>query len=210
MRFFEAVPPPEPPERPSRHRPAWMKPEAVLPGTAAVERILARSDEAVVAVNGMAGYPAGFEFTLTAVLRVERRGGSLTSHAHWLDPDDPLPDRFLRVGVEFSDGRRATNVSHRGHFPADPSAEPGAPMLMMHGGGGSGRRQDLTYWVWPLPPPGPLAIVCEWPVYAIGESRIEIDAAVILDASARAIQLWPDDPDDGSDGPIASTFAVDR
>jgi hypothetical protein len=189
-----------------------MKPEVVLPGIVSVEHVLARSDEAVVAVSGMAGYPTGFEFTLAAVLRVERRG-PLTAHTHWLDPEDPLPDRFLRVGVEFSDGRRATNVSRRGPVPLDPSAQPSAPMLMMHGGGGSGRRQDFTYWVWPLPPPGPLALVCEWPVYAIGESRIEIDAALILDASTRAIRLWPDDPDDlddGSDGPIASMFAADR
>jgi hypothetical protein len=80
-------------------------------------------------------------------------------------------------------------------------------MLMPRGGGGGPRRNDMTYWVFPLPPPGPLAIVCEWPAYGIEESRIEIDAALIIDASARAVRLWPDDPDESSGGPISTLYS---
>jgi hypothetical protein len=206
MGFFEALPrpePTEPSERPTRPRPPWLKPDVVLPGVVAVERILGRSDDAVVAVGAIAAYPNGFEFTLAAILRVERRGAVLP-HLHALDPDDPVPDRFLRLGVEFSDGRRATNLPSMP--PADPISEPARPMLMPRGGGGGPRRNDATYWVFPLPPPGPLALVCEWPAYGIGESRVELDAALILDASTRAVRLWPDDPDESSEGPIATLY----
>jgi hypothetical protein len=156
-----------------------------------------------VAIGGIAGYPNGFEFTLAAILRVERRG-SVLPHLNTLDPDDPVPDRFLRLGIEFADGRRVTNLP-RLHLP-DPGGEPAGPLLIPRGSAGGPRRNDSTYWVWPLPPPGPVAIVCEWPAYGIGESRVEMDAALILDASARAVRFWPDDPDETSGGPIATFY----
>ena len=67
-------------------------------------------------------------------------------------------------------------------------------------------RYAASYYVWPLPPDGPLRFVCEWPAYGIGESRVEMDAALILDASARAVRFWPDDPDETSGGPIATFY----
>jgi hypothetical protein len=42
---------------------------AALPGVVARELLLARTDDAAVAVTGLLAYPAGFEFTLSAVLR---------------------------------------------------------------------------------------------------------------------------------------------
>ena len=68
-------------------------------------------------------------------------------------------------------------------------------MLFPDGGGGGGRRYDMRYWVWPLPPPGPVAFVCEWPAFGIPESRAELDARLILDAAARAVESWPEDGD---------------
>jgi hypothetical protein len=58
-----------------------------------------------------------------------------------------------------------------------------------------GRRLglDMEHWVWPLPPAGPFAFVCEWPSRGIAESRAEIDAGLILEAAGRAVTLWPDD-----------------
>jgi hypothetical protein len=40
----------------------------------------------------------------------------------------------------------------------------------------------MEHWVWPLPPAGPFALVCEWPSRGIGETRVEIDAGVILES----------------------------
>jgi hypothetical protein len=33
---------------------------------------------------------------------------------------------------------------------------------------------------------------CRWPVYGIAETRVAIDAQLILDAAQRSIPLWPE------------------
>ena len=60
-------------------------------------------------------------------------------------------------------------------------------------GGGTSHSQLFQWWVWPLPPAGPLEFICQWPVYGIGETRVGIDGQVILDAARRSVQLWPED-----------------
>jgi hypothetical protein len=47
----------------------------------------------------------------------------------------------------------------------------------------------------PIPPPGQLAFVCEWPALQIPLTRATLDAEVIRDAARRAVVLWPA-PDD--------------
>jgi hypothetical protein len=171
-----------------------MKPEAVLAGVVAEELMLVRTDDAAVAITGLLAYPTGFEFILSVVLRREDRRGRMFERGlhYWaVGDDEPLPAEFLRLGVQFADGGVATNL---GRPPFSPSgAEPAGPLLLPDGGGGGGRRYDMRYWVWPLPPPGPVTFVCQWPAYSIPESRVEIDARLVLDAAARAIALWPDD-----------------
>ena len=103
---------------------------------------------------------------------------------------DPFPDGFLRFGVQFADGRKATNLDRPAY---DAEQEPDRPVLNQHGGGGGGSAWDLEHWVWPLPPAGPFAFVCEWPGRDIVESRAEIDAGLILEAAGRAVTFWSDD-----------------
>jgi hypothetical protein len=71
-------------------------------------------------------------------------------------------------------------------------AETGGPTLMPRGGGGGGLTYEFGYWLWPLPPAGPLRFACAWPDEGIEETTAELDAA-IRDAAARAVELWPDD-----------------
>ena len=56
---------------------------------------------------------------------------------------------------------------------------------------GRDRSWELSYWLWPLPPPGPLALVVEWPAAGIPLSRTEIDASQVIEAAAEAEELWP-------------------
>jgi hypothetical protein len=98
-------------------------------------------------------------------------------------------DELLRFGVQFADGRKATNLDRPSY---DPDREPDRPVLIQHGGGG-GLAWDMEHWVWPLPPPGPFTFVCEWPARGIEESGTEIDAGSILEAAGRAVTFWPDD-----------------
>jgi hypothetical protein len=174
--------------------PAWLgPPHNVLPGIAPVQLIIARTDETVVAVAGIQAYPAGFSFTLSLHLRnlsarEERRNPYPFDSA---DLDDPLANDYLRFGVQFADGRKATTLDDP---PYDPEGQaPDRPVLRQHGGGGGGAAWDIEHWLWPLPPAGSFAFVCAWPGRGIAESRVEIDAGLILEAAGQAVTLWPDD-----------------
>lgn len=184
--------------------PVWLKPEVVLPGVAVGERLLAYTEEVAVRLGSMWGYPNGFEVELS--LRVPR----VEPDRQWLDPDllrlyhrarlvgeqpPPLaPGELLRFGVRYADGRVAINTDAR-PLPS-PEVEPGHPILwtVQAAGGGPMRRLDLTYWIWPLPPPGPLTFVCEWPIYGIPETQVAIDAGPLLKAAGRSVTLWPEEP----------------
>jgi hypothetical protein len=196
MSFFE---PPAPPPGPVSRAmvvssPPWLGPPLnALPGIAPVELVIARTDETVVALAGIQAYPVGFGFTLCLRLRtVSPREEQQFPYLLDRVPVEggPLPDELLRFGVQFADGRKATNLDPRAH---DPDQEPDRPVLNYHGGGGGGSAWDMEHWVWPLPPPGPFTFVCEWPARAIAESRAEIDAGSILEAAGRAVTFWPDD-----------------
>ncbi len=101
-----------------------------------------------------------------------------------------IPDEALRFGIELSDGAKATVFDGYRYFGTEE--QPSGPVLMQRGGTGGMRSFELGLWVWPLPPPGPLAFVCEWPAEDIPLTRFEIDANEIRASAARAEQLWPD------------------
>jgi hypothetical protein len=46
------------------------------------------------------------------------------------------------------------------------------------------------YWVWPLPPPGRLDVVCEWPARGITKTTAELDVNIILGTAQRAITVF--------------------
>ena len=68
------------------------------------------------------------------------------------------------------------------------------PVLSSHGSQGNQRAWNAQFWLWPLPPPGPLVFVTEWPIAGIDLTRVEVDADLILEASLEAQELWPDEP----------------
>jgi hypothetical protein len=164
--------------------PAWARPPGnVLPGVVPLEVIVARTDQTVVAVSGMRAYPTGFGFTLHLRLRdlSPREEQQFASMFADVPEGEPLPDGFLRFGVQFADGRKAINLGPR---PISDGGEPEAPVLEQVGVSGVGSSVwDAEQWVWPLPPPGPFAFVCDWPGRGIALSRVEIDAGLILQAA---------------------------
>jgi hypothetical protein len=52
----------------------------------------------------------------------------------------------------------------------------------------------MDYRARPLPPPGPLAFICDWPARGIRSARAEVDGAEVLRAADAAVPLWSDDP----------------
>jgi hypothetical protein len=57
-----------------------------------------------------------------------------------------------------------------------------------------------NWWVTPLPPPGRLEFVCEWPAAGIALTRVEVDADPIREAATRVTTLWEGDATAGSPG----------
>lgn len=176
--------------------PVWVRPEAVLPAVVAANLVLARTGDVAVAIPVIRVYPSGFGFHLAVRLRVADESGRLMWAFEGLfgAPRGGPSDEAFRLAVEYPDGRVATKPGPHG-LPPEPDRE----LVLSHeGGGGGGRTWNVDYWVHPLPPPGPLAFSCEWPGGAVPVSRVEIDAQQLLDASTRAIPLWPETEGDGS------------
>jgi hypothetical protein len=180
MSFFD--PPPDPPDRPRPVREPWRgDADDTVGGLVDFVAVLAKNEDAAVLVAGLTGYPAGFAVSLISITR----------------KNHPYPPMFrhdsseqLRFGMRFADGSKVTD-SRSGPPPFGPRA--GERMLHQRGGGGGGRRHAMSYWCAPLPPPGPLTFVCQWPHFGIELTEFEVEAGLILDAADRSFPLWPDD-----------------
>jgi hypothetical protein len=184
--FFEPPPPPpEPPKQPPQ--PPWLTPPAnVLARGVPAELLVVRTDDAAIVIRNVVAYPNGIEFMLSIRLRRPRHG--FLDHPFGQGPGRGAGDGVLRFGVQFSDGAKATTLgSFMGRWPDE---EPRV-WLSQHGGSGRAESWEFGYWLWPLPPPGPLTFVVAWPAENIPETRTEIDAAPIRDAAAQAEVLWP-------------------
>jgi hypothetical protein len=91
--------------------------------------------------------------------------------------------------VQFADGRTATNIGGHDRPVSGPVMSP----LEGGGRGGGGEsRFHQGYWISPLPPPGLVGLVCEWPAVEIGVARQEINAQLILDAAENARAMFGD------------------
>jgi hypothetical protein len=95
-----------------------------------------------------------------------------------------LPDEFMRFGVEYSDGVKATNVP-TGGFDDVPDA-----LLLRNGGGGAEGKSTWKYWLWPLPTASPFAFVCEWPAAGIPLTRTPFDVDSLAEPLRQVRELW--------------------
>lgn len=184
MAFFEPLPPP--PRLEPHRQPEWLGPaDNVLGAGVPLTAVLARTDDLAIVVDHVTAYPNGFELHIQMRLReVDEQADPFTLHA----ARRGFGADAFRFGVQFSDGSKATNGCHP--FPP-PDAKPGKPVLVQRGGGGGAGRWDMGFWVWGLPTPGSLLLVCAWPAKDVPETSVELDAQPILDAAARAEELWP-------------------
>ncbi len=186
--------------------PPWLgAPVGALPGVVAFEQVLAQTERVAVCVTRLAAYPTGFEFDLVTMVADDQADldPMLFHRYHHLHraTAEGIPPELLRLGVQFPDGSKATNT---GGFHHD-TQPPKGPVMQAGGGGGGGGSWSQTQWIWPLPSPGAVVLVCEWPAMNIPLTRNEIDGQTILDAAARAQVIFSDehlpefpDDDDGS------------
>lgn len=177
--------------------PAWFGPPQDELGVVVPQSlVVGRSTNGVVALRYVTAFSRGLLLDLIAGARglKESRAQALFHEQHVVDLEEGLPAGFLRVGVEYPDGRQASNLAgHHRHWHGD--SEPEGPVLFQGGGGGgsagSGRMtMNPGYWLWPLPPPGTLRVFVEWPAVEIELSSVELETGPLLEASARSQPLW--------------------
>ncbi len=141
---------------------------------------LARSDDVVVSLRAVTAYSDGLALDVVVLFSDEQ-------HAAEDVPEYTRnPGRF-RLGVRGADGARATTGDRAA---PDVVRRPGGPLLTLQTSRTSALRWEGEYWLWPLPPPGRLAVGCRWPDHGIGESLVELDAQPLLDAAARSRPVW--------------------
>ncbi len=190
MSFFE--PSTAPPPRQAAHRlPPWAAPPENEVGVAVPLRVLlGRTDELALALGDVVAYSTGFALWLGVRLHP---GAGIDARTAWLQLHGGSAGdeaEQLRFGVEFADGRKATNVGQR----RPPGDEELPISLVPRGGSGAGGLSfDAGYWVFPLPPPGRLTVAAEWPARGLAETRHELDAGAILEAAAKSEALWADE-----------------
>jgi len=188
--FFDDFPPPPPrPESPRREPKPWDGPLAGwIGGWVPWRVVLLRSDSTHVVLRDFEAFPTGLQFSLVTHLRedpMEQQSGP-GHHPPYFGHREGL-----RLGVAFADGRKTRAGRAIG---VEPSGDPAEPVLRPGGGGGSGSTHRTSFWLWPLPPPGPLTWVAHWPDRNLPENSAEVDATILEAAANETEQLWGVEP----------------
>jgi hypothetical protein len=194
MKFFDdpsaPAPPPPPPRRPEWYGP----PEGWLGGYVPVRIILARTPDVVVSLGPLEAFPDGVSFELRTTTR------------QISDGHDPLERSSggLRLGVALADGSKWQG-GQAARFPSRPAT---GPILVPGGGGGSDHNYTQNFWLWPLPPPGPVTFALTWPGAGIDEVTTQIDAALLRTAATQAQKLWDPLTPEEEQAAITARFAA--
>jgi hypothetical protein len=176
------------------HAPAgWVPGVAQFPGEPVSNSVVSLS------VEELRAFPNGFEFSFlvrSEQLPSEICAGSLTkARSLRRDPDE----LYMRIGVEFSDGRRSSaGVEWVGVRPGSgrssdlpPNYPPSAKrdILLKIGGAESTERKFAGVgWVWPLPPPGSLIFCLGWAAAGLNLRPTSTDSSLVLEAAERSFR----------------------
>jgi hypothetical protein len=183
-------PPRNQPPDPALKRPVarpWEQPDTEFPAVVPVGTLqFDTTGPIAVAVTGLLAYSNGFEFFVTRLLRPDDPGSSAGREPRPPNPGRPrISHESFKIGVEFAGGGQA----FKGDFyEMSYEDEPGRPFLYPRGTSTRGHREDSRWWAWPLPPPGQLDFICQ---LGEAETRISMNAQLILDASRRSASAWP-------------------
>lgn len=187
MRFFRKTPGPRPrrPRLQTSVPEPWDPPQAEFPGIVPINTLLFdRSERGAIAITGISAYTNGFEFFVTRLIRPGTPGWD--EYPAPGEPGEPFAaHRPFEISLLLSDGRTVSSGRRRG------DSAPTGPFLQPRGGRGTSHYNQSQWWAWPLPPSGPLEFICQWPTLGISETRVSIDARMILDAARRSVRLWP-------------------
>ena len=190
-------PPAPPPGGVPTGPPPWAgPPESELGVAVPLRTVLVRQPGVVIALTECVAFSNGFNLGIAvrSQAQLDHRGLGFGP------PSEADRERTLRVGVRFADGRESAasgfgpNPEVMAYYLAwqegrEPEV-PAGPIVAQGGGGGGGKHFNFQYWVWPLPPDGPLTISCEWRARGVPLSSTEADGGAIRAAGSKSTNLW--------------------
>jgi hypothetical protein len=182
---FEVLPPQE-----------WDgSPRDAVPAIIPLERVIAQNDDVGVYLACLWVFPTGFEFEVFVVAKDEstKLKPFDFERQYEAEEDGEISPAWLRLGFLFADGAKATNIGRRSDWDREPGLRPKGPVMCTPESGGGSGEWYCKLWVWPLPPPGPLQFVFEWPEAGIPLTYTDLDSAAIIDAASRAKAIFPSD-----------------
>jgi len=184
--FFEPLPPQPSPEQRKWSPPLWDRPsEGTIPAVLAVNELVHQSNDAVVMLDTLGVYPNGFTIQVSIHLNPHRAQETTQRFR------GAARMQMVRAGVRFADGReggrRAQGVAM---ILKDEQGIPTEPYVSFHGGGGGSRGWRFEFWVFPLPPDGPLDIFIGLPTDDPIEAKLTLDGAQIRSAATQARVVW--------------------
>ncbi|MGB9484454.1 MAG: hypothetical protein WCB86_11230, partial [Candidatus Dormiibacterota bacterium] len=188
-------------DRGPRVAPPWSgPPDHMMPGALPYELPLVASDKTVIWITMLWAYPTGFRFDLNLRLPEPQRHGNPMRGLLFQGQIDPLtgtlgwrPGEEFRFAVTYANGRTVDNHPRSENAPPSAADPPPAAGIELRAVGVtlSPQSSDGFYWLWPLPPPGPIGFFCEWLAMGIDPTVVEVDAGPIREAASRAVELWP-------------------
>ncbi|EST35486.1 hypothetical protein M878_05345 [Streptomyces roseochromogenus subsp. oscitans DS 12.976] len=153
-------------------------PPQMVGGQALGPVVMARSGRGVVVVRQVLAFPTG------VLIEVEAHG-----RGTWSDSD--LDGSPLRFSIRFGDGRVAVLDDDAGLRNGQ------GPMLHAYqtqsSGGGPDASEEIqmSLWLWPLPPAGPVGVTCSWVSAGIGSAELVLDGDALCSAAEQAEPFWP-------------------
>lgn len=172
--------------------PSLPQPDREFGVAVALNKTLFHTDRVAAAIPSVTVFSHGFRVGMVIMARDDDLGrpqfmyGFAGASIRHLDESGQLLPSVLRFGIEFADGRRATNLDRM----ADRESMRRLALIHRGGGGGVGMWEH-NFFVTALPPPGVTQFVVEWPQEGVAETRIDIDTESVVRAAAAASVLWP-------------------
>lgn len=173
--------------------PAVVRPGGVVPVSVPLNLTLVRRTDLVVRVTVASVYPEGFLFLLSVGFDIRRIPFNRVDFYAPRELDYPLP---ARLQVRFSDGRVADSLVKLPGRWRDEAAIVAYTGGMSHPLDTEDQKQDsfrqhkTSWWVSPLPPPGPLEFAVHLRDIPELAGTVLSAAEPLLEAARHAEVLW--------------------
>lgn len=167
--------------------------------------VIGRTDGVVVVARQVLAHPVGLEIDVEAHARgaIPTPGAASSFPGVSSPPGGPELDPMGFAGpaqpdfrLRLADGREVVQDETTG------LRDGRGPTMVVSGYEGGWGGPDggvdvrLTLWIWPLPPPGPLALSCAWPERGLRDAVLVLDGDAVRAAALRARPFWAEgEPD---------------